>query len=92
MNTVTLSADAYQQVLHYAEQQHTSVDEVLNRLVLTFIVGQPGNEHARPAFRLKTEQELSPVVKDLIGIASEGAHGADAKEARMAYLEEKYGL
>lgn len=90
MNTVTLRQDAYASAQRYARKQNKSVDEVVNNLVITYFVNASSmHGDDNEAFQLKSEQELSPIVRDLIGIASETS--LDAKEARAKYLEEKFG-
>lgn len=75
----------------YAMKQNKSVDEVVNDLVVTFLVNDSSTRcDDKYAFRLKSEQELSPVVRDLIGIIPETEQ--DAKDSRTEYLKEKYGL
>lgn len=89
MNTVTLRNDVYEGVQRYAQRQNISVDEVVNNLVITHIVNASTPSSDKPAFRMKTEQELSPVVRDLIGIMPEEP---DTTEARAKYLKEKHGV
>lgn len=90
MNTVTLRHDAYASAQRYARMQNISVDEAVNNLVLTYMV-HDSNMHYKetPAYHLKSEKELSPIVRELIGIVSET--DVNVKNARTEYLEEKYG-
>lgn len=93
MNTVILQREAYAGAQRYAKKKNISVDEVVNNLVLTYLVNTSNHSNDKPGFRLKTESELSSVVKELIGIMPERDSDIDMNDdSRSAYLKEKYGI
>lgn len=87
MNTISIDTNIYRGAEIYAQMHNISITELAEKALLKF-VGK------RESFRLKQEEELSPAVKSLIGIAkpSDKDEDINGREARMEFLSEKYGL
>lgn len=87
MNTITIDTDIYKGAEVYARKHNLNLKKFIERVILNAV-------SQKPAFRMKPESELSPVVRDLIGIAkhTDTEDDLDGKDARMEYLSEKYGL
>ena len=62
MNTISIDTNIYRGAEIYAQLHNISITELAEKALLKF-VGKKEN------FRLKKEEELSPAVKSLIGIA-----------------------
>ena len=87
MNTISIDTNIYRDAEIYAQMHNISITELVEEALLKF-VGKREN------FRLKKEEELSPAVKSLIGIANPSGKDEDinGRDARMELLSEKYGL
>lgn len=82
MNTVTLKADAYKGVQRYAQQMNKSVDEVVNNIILTYIVPQSMPQPAEEKRDYYTLEELRGMFRS----------GKSDEELRNDYLADKYNL
>lgn len=89
MNTIAVNPTVYNWAETYAIKHHISLQELVEKALL-MIVGHSKKQ----TFTLKTEDQLSPAIQSLIGIAqpSHADEDINGRDARMEYLEEKYGL
>lgn len=87
MYAIKLNREVYDDAAKFAKSQNVSVEQFVETLIIKAV-----NE--KPKFKYKSEDELSPLVKSLIGIIpqADGADEHDYKKARMDYLTEKYNL
>lgn len=93
MSTITINDELYRNAERSARLSNVSLQSFLERAI-SWAVSKTAKEE-KHAYKLKSIDELHPVVRDLIGIAkdpdNEGKE-VDADKARMEYLKEKYGL
>lgn len=93
MNTITISDELYRNAERSARLNNISLHSFIERAI-SWAVNKTAKEE-KHAYKLKSVDELHPVVRDLIGIAkgpdNEGKE-VDADKARMEYLKEKYGI
>lgn len=90
MNTISVNPTVYSWAEMYAMQHHISLQELAEKALLMIV----GRHNKKPTFKLKTEDQLSPAIQSLIGIAqpTHTTEDINGRDARMEYLEEKYGL
>lgn len=88
MNTISIDKNVYKWAEGYAKIHHISMDKLAEQALL-MLVGRP-----KAKYTLKTEDELSPAVQSLIGIAKPTHANEDinGRDARMEYLTKKYEL
>lgn len=90
MNTITIDTNVYNGAALYAKQHGTSVKELTEKFLSSLIV--PRSTAAKEPFKLKKVEELSPVIRDLIGIipSDNSRDDMNGKEARTEFLTEKH--
>jgi len=86
MNAIVIDTQIYKGAEIYAKMHNISIKELVEKAILN-IVGQKTQ-----SFKLKKEDELSPEIRSLIGIAKPSATNNDVngRDARMEYISEKY--
>ena len=84
MDSITIDPTVYRQAEEYAREHNLSVRELVERSLATVFGKKDG-------YVLKSEEELSPSIRSLIGIAA-GTDASDinGRDAREEYLQEKY--
>ena len=87
MYAINLNKEVYNGAVRYAQKHNVSVESFIETLIINAV-------KEKPKFNYKSEENLSPMIKSLIGILPQHnyADEFDYKEARMEYLTEKYGL
>ena len=87
MYAVKLNKDVYNGAARYTKKQNDSVERFIETLIINAV-------KEKPKFNYKSEENLSPLIKSLIGVLPQhdDADEFDYKKARMEYLTEKYGL
>ena len=86
MEAINLNKDIYDGAARYAKSQNVSVERFVETLIINAM-------KEKPKLKYKSEEELSPLVKSLIGVIPQhDGDDFDYKKARMDYLTEKYGL
>ena len=87
MYAINLNKEVYNGAVRYAQKHNVSVESFIETLIINAV-------KEKPKFNYKSEENLSPMIKSLIGILPQhnDADEFDYKEARMEYLTEKYGL
>lgn len=91
--TITIRGNVYQGAQRYAKEHNVSLDTFVESIIVKAI-GHGKPERSPKKFRLKSLEELSPRVRNLIGsgnVGKEIEEDADGRKARKEYLEEKYG-
>ena len=89
MNTISLSTPLYNDALHYASEKKMSVDEWVASVIIRNL------PKAEKKYKMKTIDELSPELQEMIGFAKPAEDLDDdinGDRARMEYLTEKYSL
>lgn len=88
MNTIVIDTNIYKSAEIYAKMHNISIKELVEKAIQN-VVGQRDS-----SFKLKKENELSPEIRSLIGIAqpSKDITDINGREARSEYLSEKYSL
>ena len=87
MYAINLNKDVFNGAVRYAQKHNVSVESFIETLIINAV-------KEKPKFNYKSEENLSPLIKSLIGILPQhnDADEFDYKTARMEYLTEKYGL
>lgn len=85
MNTVTLPYDTYKGAVLYAEKQKLSVDDFVNKIVLSVIYTNPTE---KPCRKPHTPSSLL----SLCGILKNAAKETTDEELRDEYIRDKYGV
>lgn len=86
MNTIAIDTSVYLQAEAYARQHNISLKELVETSLSSLL--HSGERH----FTLKSEEQLSPLVQSLIGVASPSrSKDNNGREVREDYLREKYG-
>lgn len=81
METVTINVGQHRAAFRYAQRHHTSVQEMVNKYLDTFVEEDPLE---------KELEKLPPEVRSLCGIL-EGLDGyRDPEDERFNYLMDKY--
>lgn len=91
--TITIRGNVYRGAQRYAKEHNMSIDTFVENIIIDTI-GLEKAETPKKKFRRKSYDELSPVVKDLIGhnnASKEVMDDLDGHKARMEYLEKKHG-
>lgn len=83
MNTITIDNNIYNWAESYAKMHNITLKELAEKALMMVVKKKQG-------FKLKSEEELSPAIRSLIGIAEPNDKDLNGKDARMAYLEEKF--
>lgn len=90
--TITIRGNIYQGAQRYAKEHNVNLDMFVESVIIKAIgLDKPKKKRK---FKRKTFDELSPVVKELIGThepSKEVMDDIDGRKARMEYLEQKYG-
>ena len=84
MDSITIDPTVYHRAEEYAREHNLSVGELVEHALVALFGNKEG-------YVLKGEEELSPSIRSLIGIAA-GANTSDVngRDAREEYLREKY--
>lgn len=92
MSTITINDELYRNAERSARLSNISLHNFVER-ALNWAISKTTSE-VKPKYKLKSVEELHPVVRDLIGIAKDpnSKSEIDADKARIDYLKEKYGL
>ena len=87
MYAINLNKDVLNGAVRYAEKHDVSVESFIESLIINAV-------KEKPKFDYKSEENLSPLIKSLIGVLPQhdDADEFDYKKARMEYLTDKYGL
>ena len=87
MYSINLNKDVFNGAARYAQKHNVSVESFIESLIINAV-------KEKPKFDYKSEENLSPLIKSLIGVLPQHneADEFDYKKARMEYLTEKYGL
>lgn len=91
--TITIRGNVYQGAQRYAKEHNVNLDTFVESIIVKAI-GLDRPRHAKKKFKLKSFDELSPRVRSLIGpgnASKEVEEDINGRNARMEYLEEKYG-
>ena len=90
MNTITIDPHIWKGAQAYARLHNISLEKLIEK-ALTSIMG---NDNVKEPYRIKREEELSPEIRSLIGAAKSPAQETDidGKDARLEYIQQKYGL
>lgn len=93
MNTtaVHINTQLYNSAAEYARRQHTSVDKVLEGLIMAL----PKEDMTKEKPKLKRPTHFSPALIQLVGAAktaNSNPNDINGDEARWEYLKEKYNL
>ncbi len=87
MNTISIDSDVYKGVEIYAQLLGINVKDFIEKAIIS-AVGK--NKPTTGTIPLKSESELSPQVRSLIGNAAEtDADDLDGRNERLEYLMEK---
>ena len=87
MYAINLNKDVFNGAARYAQKHNVSVESFIETLIINAV-------KEKPKFDYKSEENLSPLIKSLIGVLPQH-DDADVfayKKARMEYLTDKYGL
>lgn len=90
--TITIRGNVYQRAQRYAKEHNINLDAFVESIIVKAI--ELDRPRAKKKFKLKSFDELSPRVRSLIGpgnVSKEAEEDVDGRNARMEYLEEKYG-
>lgn len=92
MSTITINDELYRDAERSAKLNNVSLHNFIERAI-SWAISKTTTE-AKPKYKLKSVDELHPVVRNLIGIAKDpnDKKEVDADKARMEYLKQKYGL
>ena len=87
MYAINLNKDVFDGAVRYAQKHNVSVESFIETLIINAV-------KEKPKFDYKSEENLSPLIKSLIGVLPQhdDADEFDYKKARMEYLTDKYGL
>lgn len=87
MYAINLNKDVFNGAVRYAQKHNVSVESFIESLIINAV-------KEKPKFDYKSEENLSPLIKSLIGVLPQhdDADEFDYKKARMEYLTDKYGL
>lgn len=87
MFAINLNKDVFNGAARYAQKHNVSVESFIESLIINAV-------KEKPKFDYKSEENLSPLIKSLIGVLPQhdDADEFDYKKARMEYLTDKYGL
>ncbi len=90
MSTITINDELYRNAERSARLNNISLSNFVER-ALSWAISKTTSG---TKYKLKSVDELHPVVRDLIGVAKDpnSKSETDADKARMEYLKEKYGL
>ena len=90
MATITLNASAYNEAIRCAKRHNLSVDDYVVSLIY-----KSSNAQREDSVFLKSVDELSPVLKEVLSIPLQGKmnpEDVNGNEAREEYYKEKYGI
>ena len=87
MYAINLNKDVFNGAARYAQKHNVSVESFIESLIINAV-------KEKPKFDYKSEENLSPLIKSLIGVLPQhdDADEFDYKKARIEYLTDKYGL
>ena len=87
MYAINLNKDVFNGAARYDKKHNVSVESFIETLIINAV-------KEKPKFDYKSEENLSPLIKSLIGVLPQhdDADEFDYKKARMEYLTDKYGL
>ena len=86
---ISINTELYNHAADYARQHNTSVEKMMERMVVSFLV------ETKQQKAMKRPTRYSPELLKLVGIAKRASISPDdlnADEARWEYLKEKYNL
>lgn len=88
MNTITIDPHIWKGAETYARLHNISLEKLIEKALASIM------RNDKEAFRIKQEEELSPEIRSLIGAVKSPSQNTDidGKEARMEYIQQKYGL
>lgn len=92
--TITIRGRVYQGAQRYAKEHNVSLDTFVESIIVKAIGLDRPKRVKKKKFKLKSFDELSPRVRSLIGpgnASKEVEEDINGRNARMEYLEEKYG-
>ena len=87
MYAINLNKEVYIGAARYAKKHNVSVESFIETLIINAV-------KEKPKLKYKSEEDLSPLIKSLIGVLPhhDDADDFDHKKVRMEYLTEKYEL
>lgn len=92
MATIAIGENVYQRAERYAKEHNVSVRTFVEGTIIKAI--DAGQAYPGKKFKRKPYEELSPLVRQLIGkgeASKEVMDDLDGRNARMEYLEDKHG-
>ena len=92
--TITIRGSVYQGAQRYAKEHNVSLNTFVESIIVKAIGLDMPKRVKKNKFKLKSFDELSPRVRSLIGpgnASKEVEEDINGRNARMEYLEEKYG-